>query len=83
MAESIRDLAHATCQAEVLHAARSQQENLKSLCERQFEIVGQKMDADNANRTTQLAHSKEEIDRIDEEIRNIEVNEVLNTPVPT
>ena len=25
----------------------------------------------------------EEIDRIDEEIRNIEVNEVLNTPVPT
>ena len=41
------------------------------------------MDADNANRTTQLAHSKEEIDHFDEEIRNIEVNEVLNTPVPT
>ena len=41
------------------------------------------MDADDANRTTQLAQYKEEIDHIDEEIQNIEVNEVLNTPVPT
>ena len=41
------------------------------------------MDADDANRTTQLDHYKEEIDRIDEEIQNIEVNEALNTPVPT
>ena len=52
VAESICDLAHATRQAEVSHAARSQQEKLKSLCEWRFEIVGKKMDADDANRTT-------------------------------